>query len=238
MSVALAAAAAASGLAVFAQKTQNPRADLPPGLVAVLFSAIWLLAVGFKSITKGVFGGLTSKQLSGAFALVTSVTLVCMAGMGYMDSKFRTPELPLGVVTFEFGFTSAKMKTIINAWSREQLVWVVYAQGTDNLFMFLYSNAIALGCLVAGGRSARAYDIAVLQYVAGLLDFLEGVFLHLVLIEPNLDKLDERIPLGAGISAAIKFAFIIVGFIYFFSVLALSRAASPASSTKVQSKTL
>ena len=97
-------------------------------------SVILLLVAGFAIRTillsqiRGVLTSMSRSSFRKLVALFVFQTCVVIGAMSYLDSKARTPELPLGIVSFEFGFTNRGMKKIVDSWSQEQLIWAVFLQ--------------------------------------------------------------------------------------------------------------
>lgn len=134
----------------------------------------------------------------------------------------------MGIVSYEFVWTVENAKRMREAWSPRAQIFVSYSLGVDHLFMVLYSSSIALGCVMIGKGAELAIDMAALQFLAGILDFLEGLFLYAILIQVDMDNLDARIPMGATVCASMKFSFVLIGFIYFFGMLLMHRSVPGA----------
>lgn len=208
-------AATSAGVAVLAHAQQAPHVKVSPFLLAILsFWGCFIIANTLRGLVRSLFSSLSSRQIEVGFLTFFVLTLLCSVALDYMGQQISTAELPLGIVSFELAFTVERMKAIRVAWTPVQLIWVAFLQGTDHLFMLLYPTTLAMGCIYFGSGTSFAYDLAALQYVAAILDVLEGVFLHVILISPDLSLVDERIPLGAGICAAIKFLFVVAGIHY------------------------
>lgn len=197
------------------------------------FACLLLVAHALRAVLSLYEGTLLKVDRSytwRAFVCMLVSTLLLIGVMSYMDDKIKTKELPLGVVTFEFGMTNQGMQRIKSAWTREQELWVAFLQGTDHLFMLLYSNTLAMGCFFVGHGSELSFDLAALQYIAAICDVFEGIFLHQVLLAKDVNSLDERMPLGAAMTATIKFCLILSGLLYFTVASVLSLCASKAQS--------
>lgn len=196
--------------------------DIPPMLAFfVTVGAITMFLV-VMSGTRTFIGSLTPSQRAGAFYASVVASMATMFGMGLIDEHIRTKEAVYGVVSLELAFSNARAKAILDSWSPQQKVWAGFSLGTDHLFMAVYSTALALGCLHVGRGSDAAIQIASLQYIAAISDFLEGMFLLAVLVHSD-GLLDERLIVGAGVCATIKFALIALGMLYMLVMFLLQR---------------
>jgi hypothetical protein len=110
-------------------------------------------------------------------------TIAMMAVMAKTGAPLKTPATPLGILDLEFAYNTAKISTVMNAWSPANGIDNINAAKTntwfDFLFLFFYSIFLYLACkrmaLNIKGPVAKAGNaIAAGALLAGMLDILEN----------------------------------------------------------------
>jgi hypothetical protein len=179
-----------------------------------------LLAVVVVS-TRRLIGALHPKQQQDFFWCFLVACLVAMLGMGLIDEQIKTKEAPLGIMSFQQAFTPEKAAAILDAWTHKQKIWVGFSLGADHLLMPLYAFTIALGCMVVGTGAEVAIDMASAQFVAAILDFLEGLFCFSMLMSDG--PVNPQISLGAGVCCTLRYILIFAGTLYIAMMYGLQR---------------
>ena len=132
-------------------------------------------------IAQHPFGWLPEPVQGRAFVALFVLTVVVMASLQALGGPLITDAAPSGIVSFELAGDLATSQEILESWGPTGRVYAGVNLGLDYLFLFAYSSAIALGCVLAARRLSTRVKILVLVgvilawllFVAGLLDALE-----------------------------------------------------------------
>jgi hypothetical protein len=150
-----------------------------------------------------------------------------MIAMKITGIPLETSVSPNGIVDFEFAGNVETAKAMMAGWEMKNpglgKIYAAYNMGLDNLFLFVYSHAIGLACLLIGEKIEKwkkiAMIMATLQILAALFDVAENYGL-LQLIQGNENEFFTQL---AYFCAIPKFVFIILGLL--FSLIGLFKKA-------------
>lgn len=123
-----------------------------------------------------------------AFWILFAVTVVVLGFMQIVSVPLITDAAPQGILSFEFAGDLLNAEKIIGSWGEQERIYAGLGLGLDYLFLVLYSNTIALGCILAvRGMSAELFvkagaAIAWAQFAAALLDCMENFALIKLLL--------------------------------------------------------
>lgn len=163
---------------------------------------------------------LAELQLRRLFYIFLAVSFALLLILNSFGMPLTTPQAPAGIVSFEFSWTIENAQKILDSWGESGKVRAGFIQGFDFLFLTIYPQAFALGCLLASRRlERRDWPGAALgtwfawgMWMAGLLDVVENIALTFLL----LNAMTGLWTLLAGICASVKFSLLLVGL--FFSI--------------------
>lgn len=105
---------------------------------------------------------------------------------------------PQGIVSFELIKDAAEASRMLHYWGESRKMNAAFTLGLDYLYIFAYSNTLALGCVwiacVLRSRkflrlAAAGIFIAWLQWLAGILDAIENAALIKILFDAPTDAL-------------------------------------------------
>ncbi|KAH9253234.1 hypothetical protein BASA81_008916 [Batrachochytrium salamandrivorans] len=178
-----------------------------------LVVGLWLGPVD-HAVIKPFLLCLTPAQQSTGIVVAASFALPVYFLMFLIETQIRTSAAPNGVLSVQFAFSQARMKEILAGWNPQQLNMMLYQLGTDNLFIPLYSTALAMCCLHYGQRGHMAYRVASLQYLAAAFDFAEGLLVLPVLFTNAHFIWSDDLVYLSGLCAVLKFVFIGIGIVY------------------------
>jgi hypothetical protein len=134
----------------------------------------------------------------------------------------RTPTSPAGQVSLQLAYSPAQARGIIDAWSREQLVFAAFELGLDMLFLVSYGLALA----VAGAWLDVPTEYVAAAIAGAIFDFAEGLLLLASMLKP--DAIDASQAMATTVAASGKFVCLIVTF--FGLILRRPAAAAAAGS--------
>lgn len=184
------------------------------GLVCVALAiGLWLGPVD-RAVVKPLLLRLTPAQQSQGIVVAASLALPVYFVMFVIETQIRTVAAPNGIMSVQFAFSQARMKEILAGWNPQQLNMVLYQLGTDNLFIPLYSTALAMCCLHYGQRSHMAYRVASMQYLAAAFDLAEGLLVLPVLLTNAHFVWSDGLTFLSSLCALFKFVFIGAGIVY------------------------
>lgn len=157
-------------------------------------------------------------SLKPSFIFFAILAVIVMIAMKITGTPMETSLTPSGVVNFEFCWTVESAKAMMAAWEEKHpgygRIYAAYNMGLDNLFLFVYSHAIGLGCMLVGQKIVRwkkiAYFLAWLLIIAALLDLVENYGL----IQLLLGSENEFFPKLSYICAIPKFIFVLAGWLF------------------------
>ena len=138
--------------------------------------------------------------------------------MNIIGAPLNTTQAPYGIVSFEFAGTLAKAEAMMASWGAGGITRAAFIQGLDFLFPLVYSGAIGLGCIMAGGvLQGRKWPLAGLGgacawgvWLAAGLDYIENVALTALLFGAAGDGW----AMLAALCAVVKFLLIFLGMVY------------------------
>lgn len=127
----------------------------------------------------------------------------------------ETDVSPNGIVDFEFAWDVETARAMMASWDMKNpglgRIYAAYNMGLDNLFLFVYSHAIGLACLLVGKKIEKwkkiSMIIATLQIFAALFDMAENYGL-VQLIQGSEEEFFAQL---AYFCAIPKFIFILLG---------------------------
>jgi hypothetical protein len=151
------------------------------------------------------------------------MTIAVMISLNISGKALSTPEVPSGIITYEFAADEDDVRDIFHSWAEHEpepsqyKVIAGFNLGLDFLYLPAYSTTIAMGILWITRSLFKRRSIilaAVLlawgQWVAAVLDIVENVALYKML----LDGPTGSLPQVASICALIKFILVGVGLAY------------------------
>ncbi len=156
-----------------------------------------------------------SKKVFIGFAVLATIMWVILA---YYGEPLKNNSAPAGIISYEFAWNAENVSEIFDEWGPGGKYLASFHLGLDYLFLAIYAFAIGLGCVLVAknfqSRSSLLFKIgsaaAWLQIAAALLDALEnGMLISLIIGEIKLSYIQI-----AGISASVKFAFVVFGLLY------------------------
>lgn len=98
------------------------------------------------------------------FVAALVATMVLLGVLSVIDAPLKTPEAPLGIISFELAWDAATARAIVASWSPRARERAVQSLRVDFLFIPAYATAIALGVLWAASAVVKFALVA-----AGLL---------------------------------------------------------------------
>jgi hypothetical protein len=153
--------------------------------------------------------------------VVVGITFVALVAAVIVWLQFPPIESYLkamgyGITDYELAFTAEHAGAMLDAWGPEGQAAMRTSLLIDFGFIPAYALALAgitlLAARAQGGWLARlGFFLTLAALAAGLFDVLENLMLLILL---GRDPVPGLPPLVAGISASIKFAFIILVFVY------------------------
>lgn len=206
----LTATAVAVGFGVAGQVFPESELLSSPTAQSVLVIVALAVQQFVRFYTAQILQALHANQLKPLFKLALGFAVPVYAGMAVLQALIYTKQAPFGALSVQMAFTTERLEEILQSWTAQQLNMFLFQLGVDNLFILLYSTALAVGCVHWGGGDVK-YDFAAMQYMAAVFDLSEGV-LVLPFLLAN-DKRGEFILL-ASICAVIKFVLIALGIAY------------------------
>ena len=136
-----------------------------------------------------------------------------------IDAPLQTSVAPQGIVSFELAGTGARAQAMLDSWDARARLYAAFGLGLDYLFMVSYAAAIGLAAAWAGRQlgARRRWPIALgvalgwgLAFAA-LLDAVENIALTVMLLA---GVADAPWPALAAVCATVKFALVLLGFLY------------------------
>lgn len=164
------------------------------------------------------FERIKPERRNGYFYVLLAGTLLLMVTMNWIGAALNTTSAPYGIVSFEFAGTSEKAQAIMESWGEAGRGRAAFIQGLDFLFPLVYSSAIGLGCLMAGGvLRGRNWPLAGLgavlawgQWLAAGFDYAENIALTALLFGAQATGW----AIFATICAAVKFLLVFAGLVF------------------------
>jgi hypothetical protein len=164
------------------------------------------------------FEWLSPSAQNRAFVVLFVLTVAVMVILNVLGVPMKTEQAPGGIISFEFARELAVARGMVQSWGETGRVYAGLNLGLDYLFLFCYSSAIGLGCvLVARGLSGWIEVLAVVglplswaQFVAALLDAVENY----ALIQVLLGSGQASWPVVAWWCAVPKFIIVAAGLVY------------------------
>ncbi len=148
------------------------------------------------------------------FYLLLILNFGCIVALQITGAELKNEVASAGIVSYEFAGDMPNAQNILNSWDAETKITVGINLGIDYLFLLLYSQAIALGCLLVGQygkmKTSIISLIANLQFVAAFLDAIENYALIQLLTGSKLDFW----PSIAYWSALPKFTLVAIGLLF------------------------
>ena len=134
-----------------------------------------------------------------------------------IGASLYNPHAPWGIVSFEFAGTLDQARLIMDSWKDDARIDSVFSLKVDFVFLFLYSTALALSCVLCLKTyqpSTFLYNLGIGmawgQWFAAIFDAIENYALLQILSGTSL----EFYPIIAFISASVKFLLVGLGFLY------------------------
>lgn len=164
------------------------------------------------------FFWIKDESLKSNFIFFTIMTIIVMIAMKVTGIPLETPVSPNGIVDFEFAGNVETAKAMMASWEAKNpgygRIYAAYNMGLDSLFLFVYSHAIGLACLLVGRKIQAWRKVAVvlagLQIAAAIFDLVENYGLTQLIQGSE----SEVFPQLAYFCAIPKFVFIIVGLLF------------------------
>ena len=143
------------------------------------------------------------------FAALTGLLVVTTLTIGAMDRALVTPEVPWGIVSFEFASNAERSAEILRAWSGDATATAMFVQGFDFLYLFVYPAwfcvaVLGLGSSLAGRWAGWSRRIGWLALAAAPFDAGENIALVAQLQHGASDPLAQL----AWVCALVKFALV------------------------------
>jgi len=146
------------------------------------------------------------------------LTLLLTVVMSQVGKQLITPAAPNGMISFEFAWSVAGARRIVESWNETARLYAALSLGLDFLYLATYSTTIGLACVWATSvlrlrdwpLAWAGIPLAWGQWLAALLDAVENVALIAVLLGPIV----EPWPGVALWCAALKFALVLAGLLY------------------------
>lgn len=157
------------------------------------------------------------KKLLLPFFLVGTIAMMIV--MAKTGAILKTPEAPMGILSLEFAYNTAKTTPIINSWASINKADVITAAKIntywDFVFLFFYAGFLFLAskkiaAKTSGGFSKVGKFIARGALWAGFLDILENAGMLLTISNNGSDT----IALLTTIISIIKWALAIIAVLY------------------------
>ena len=131
---------------------------------------------------------------------------------------------PYSILDLEFAWTVERAREILDAWGSEGNILQTLGVYWDMAYIFGYGFFI-FGCILLVSRRLEGallkigLFICLTPLIAGVFDFVENLNLLVMLYSPT--SFTSITPMITGILATIKFAFLLVGIVFFFIVLVI-----------------
>jgi hypothetical protein len=171
------------------------------------------------------------------FIFMLTMTILIMIIMNVIGVPLVTKYASSGIISFEFAFSVARARLIINSWSPDSQLRAAFIQGLDFLFPPVYSIALGFGCLLSHKvlstrrkpLSGSGIIITWGLVMAVFFDYLENISLVALL----LGRLQSPFPQIAGVCAVIKFTliFIAIGYILYGLIIGILAKSARQSAT-------
>ena len=126
--------------------------------------------------------------------IILATFLLISTIFGILNLVVVTPELPLGIVSFEFLWTIENGKAALEGINMRQKFVLAFSLGLDYLYILTYSYLLYRVLLASGIE--RYWPVILI----GILDCLENTCLFIFLVEPK-----NPLPFLASICASLKF---------------------------------
>ncbi len=168
------------------------------------------------------FLSLTPSQHKRLFWIFLALTLLATLVLQMIDGALQTPAAPQGIVSYELAGNAQAAGQILASWDAHAALHAAFSLGFDYLYMLAYAVTLALAVLwLADGFSGRLRYAGILlawgMGIAGSADATENYFLWQMLISGPSDAA-AMIARGA---ALLKFALILIAFLYLVLILVL-----------------
>lgn len=173
------------------------------------------------------FFWIRDESLKPSFIFFMIMAVLVMIAMKITGTPLETEVSPLGILDFEFAWNVETAKAMMDSWELKNpgygKIYAAYNMGLDSLYLFVYSHAIGLACLLVGRKMKAWYRIGLflagLQIVAALFDLVENYGL-IKLIQGSEAEIYAQL---AYVCAIPKFIFVLSGLI--FSIIGAVRKA-------------
>lgn len=126
------------------------------------------------------------------FTLVVAAGLssLLLLGMTVLDRALKTPEAPVGIISFELAGTLAGAEKIMASWDGPARIQAGISLGIDFFFLVTYACALAVACRMVAARlgprlpwmETLGAPMAVGAWSAACLDTVENMALIQLLI--------------------------------------------------------
>ncbi len=145
-----------------------------------------------------------------------------------MSEPLKNQTVPLGMLGFQLAGDATTARAILASWDDDTRLLVSFSLGFDYVFLLAYPAFLAAACSFVAGPlrrrglvrgAALAAPVAWLQLGAGAADAVENAALLQELRGSGL----EALPAVAAGAASVKFAGIVVGFVFLAVAGALCR---------------
>jgi hypothetical protein len=164
------------------------------------------------------FGWLSPPVQNRAFVVLFVLAVAVMVILNVLGAPMKTEQAPAGIISFEFAKELEVARGMVQSWGETGRVYAGLNLGLDYLFLFCYSSAIGLGCvLVARKLSGRIEALSTVglllswaQFVAALLDAVENY----ALIQVLLGSGQASWPVVGWWCAVPKFIIVATGLVY------------------------
>ena len=163
-------------------------------------------------------GWISDSSQTRALMVTALLAIGLLITLQALNAPLRTDAAPSGIVSFELAGDRATSEEILASWGPDGRVYAGISLGLDYLFLFTYTIAIGLACVLLADRlSARAAFWSTLgiwlawgMIVAGAFDFVENYGLIRMLISEG----KPWWPAIAYWCAVLKFVLVGIGLVY------------------------
>lgn len=164
------------------------------------------------------FEQIESERRCRYFYVFFAATLLMMLVMNWISAPLNTSAAPYGIVSFEFAGKLDKAQAMMASWNTQGMTRAAFIQGLDFLFPLVYSSAIGLACVMAGGVLQRrnwplvglGNTLAWGLWLAAGLDYIENIGLTALLFGVESDGW----AMLSMACATLKFLLIFLGMVY------------------------